>query len=108
MNANEIYEFLFNSLWKSGFIKDECTVKFIQKGMDGFDIVITQGERILSRHHFDKSHFQIYRPETDTFHNTYLTYDGPNHYISIISDSRVLVHLPDLKDLMLRKLEFKK
>ncbi len=104
MNANEIYDLLFSSPWKSEFIKGERTIKFIQRGADGFDIVLMQNEMMLSRHHFEKCHFQICRPEADTLQIAYLIYYRKrNHFISRLTDGRILLHLPELNNLMLRK-----
>lgn len=106
---NEIYDLLFNSTWKSGINKGECTIKFIQRGTDGFDIIIIQDEMMLSRYQFKKYHFQICIPEADTLQNAYLIHIGKqNHFISILIDGRILVHLPKLNNLMLRKLEAEK
>ncbi len=104
MNANEIYELLFNSSWKSSYVKG--IVKFIKTGTDGFDIVIIQNGETLERYQFANYRLNMTEQEMIDPKNKQLIFEGqPSYYILVLSDDRILVNLPGLSNLIMKKSE---
>ena len=104
MTENEIYQLLFNNSWKCNEIQG--IVNFIPTGADSFDIVKIKDGIETERNPFESIHYAMTNEEMDSPDNKCLRYFGYlNHYVYVLSDSSVKVHLPGINEFVLSKID---